>query len=113
MSLPIDAEPTPLQIDRDEVIRVGGTRVTLDTVVTAFLEGASAEEIAQQYPSVDLADIYGTIAYYLNHRADVEAYLRQRRERAEVVRRENESRHDPAGVRARLLARRAGQEGKA
>ena len=52
MSLMVMPEPVPLAADRDGVMRVGGTRVTLDTVVAAFREGATAEEITQQYPSL-------------------------------------------------------------
>lgn len=106
MTLSITAVPPPLKVNADGVVRVGETRVTLDTVVQAFGDGATAEEIAQQYPSVRLADIYAVIGYYLQHQADVEAYLRQQRQEAEEVRRENEARFDPSGVRARLLARR-------
>ena len=51
MSLMVSPEPVPLEADRDGIMRVGGTRVTLDTVVAVFNERATAEEIAQQYPS--------------------------------------------------------------
>ncbi|NOZ28473.1 MAG: DUF433 domain-containing protein [Chloroflexi bacterium] len=107
--LAITTEPIPLEVDADGVVRVGKTRVTLDTVVAAFLEGATAEEIVQQYPSLDLADIYAVIGYYLRRRSDVEAYLRQRQRQADAVRKQNEARFDPSGVRERLLARRAGK----
>src|SRR4051794_15062772 len=106
VSLIIETEPVPLRLDADGVVRVGGTRVTLDTVVEAFQEGATAEEIAQQYSSLDLADIYGVISYCLRHRSQVETYLRERGRRAEEVRRQNEARNGPQGVRDRLLARR-------
>ena len=49
-----------------------GTRVTLDTIVTAFRAGATAEEIAQKFSTVPLADIYQIIARYLNHTADID-----------------------------------------
>lgn len=96
----------PLQSDADGVIRVGGTRVTLDTLVAAFDAGGTPEEIVRQYPSVALADVYSVIAYYLRHESDIQAYLTQRRQRAAQVRQQNERRFDPAGVRDRLLARR-------
>jgi uncharacterized protein (DUF433 family) len=105
MALSITDTPVPLRADAHEVIRVGQTRVTLDTLVAAFCAGATAEEIAQRYPSLDLGDVYAVIAYYLHHRAEVDAYLEQRRQ-AEQVRREHEARLDPAGVRERLLVRR-------
>ena len=106
MSLPFATEMIPLQRDRDGVIRVGGTRVTLDTVIHAFKEGATAEEIALQYTSLDLADIYAVITYYLRRQAEVEAYLQKQEEEAQIVRQQNEARFDPRGVRDRLLARR-------
>jgi uncharacterized protein (DUF433 family) len=89
-------------------IRVGGTRVTLDTVISALTRGATAEEIVQQYPSLELADVYATLGYYLRQRAAVETYLRQRQEQARLVRQQNEERFDPVGLRERLLARRQG-----
>jgi uncharacterized protein (DUF433 family) len=99
-------EVVRLRADEDGVVRVGKTRVTLDTVVAAFSEGATAEEIVQQYPSLNLADVYQVIGYYLRRPSDVEAYLQQRRAQADSVRRQNEARFDPQGVRDRLLARR-------
>jgi uncharacterized protein (DUF433 family) len=108
MSLAIEADAVPLRVDADGVARVGGARVTLDTVVAAFREGATPEEVAQQYPTLDLADVYAVISYYLRRRAEVEAYLRDRQAAADSARRENESRCDPSGVRDRLLARRGG-----
>ena len=52
MALSITPEPMPLMTDQDGVVRVGGTRVTLDTIVMAFNQGATAEEIVLQYPSL-------------------------------------------------------------
>jgi uncharacterized protein (DUF433 family) len=100
-------ETVPIETDADGVTRVSKTRVTLDTVIAAFKEGATAEEIAQQYPSVPLADIYSVIGYYLRRRTEVEAYLARRQQLAEQVRAENESRFNPIGIRERLMARRA------
>jgi uncharacterized protein (DUF433 family) len=67
MALQVLAEPAPLKADSDGVIRVGGTRVTLATIVIAFHQGATAETIVQQYPSLTLADVYAVIGYYLRH----------------------------------------------
>jgi uncharacterized protein (DUF433 family) len=106
MSLVVAAEPLPLLEDTDGVVRVGGTRVTLDTLVAAFREGATAETIAEQYPSLALADVYTALGYYLRHQAEVNAYLQGRRDHAAQVRQENETRFHPTGVRDRLLARR-------
>jgi len=107
LPLPV-VDPIPLETDADGVIRVSKTRVTLDTIVAAFTEGATAEEIAQQYPTVPLPDVYYVIGYYLRRHAEVEAYLARRRAQAEQTRAQNQLRFDPNGVRARLLARQAG-----
>src|SRR5205814_6355218 len=105
MSLKISTDPAPLITDEDGVVRVGGTRVRLDTVVYAFNQGASAEEILQQYPSLALSDIYATISYYLQHRSSVDEYLKERQREHDRVRQQNESRSEPAGLRERLLKR--------
>ena len=109
MTLEIETQPLPLVVDIDGTVRISGTRVTLDTVIYAFLDGATAEEIAQQYPSLSLPDIYSVIGYYLNQSAKVNKYLRQRERLAAKVKSRNEARFDPEGVRDRLLARQAGQ----
>ncbi len=106
MTLTIVAEPAPLEVSADGVIRVGKTRVTLDTLITAFLEGATAEEIVEQYPSLQLSDVYLSLGYYLRHKTEVDAYLLERQHRAVEVRQEVEKRFNPLGVRDRLLARR-------
>lgn len=98
-------QQVPLAADKDGIIRVAGTRVTLDTVVEAFNDGATAEEIVQQYPSLCLADVYSVLGYLLRHQAEVAAYLDQRAVQRQTVRRQNERRFDPEGLRARLLAR--------
>lgn len=105
MAFSVSVQPVPLESNDDGVVCVAGTRVTLDTVVATFLTGATAEEIAQQYPSLQLADVYAVISYYLRHTEEVGKYLSERRKRAAEVKRENEARFDPSGVRERLLAR--------
>ncbi|ERN41501.1 hypothetical protein KR51_00020800 [Rubidibacter lacunae KORDI 51-2] len=102
-------DPTPLARNADGVVLVRGTRVTLDTVVTAFQQGATAEEIATRYPALRLADVYGTIHFYLNHREEVAAYLRQRDDVGAAIRQENEMRFGQRAWRDRL-PRRAGRQ---
>jgi uncharacterized protein (DUF433 family) len=105
MSLAIKHDDIPLTTTADGVVLLTGTRVSLDLIVAAFTAGATAEEIAQQYPTVPLANVYAAIAYYLRHRDDVDVYLQARRQQREHVRAENERRFDPEGIRDRLLAR--------
>ena len=97
----------PLAKNADGVWNIGGTRVTLDTLVAAFADGATAEEIALRYSSLKLADVYSAISFILQNQAEVEFYLQQRRQQAATIRAQNESRFDSAAIRARLLARRA------
>lgn len=106
MTLMITAEPTPIEEDSNGVVRVAKTRITLDTVITAFLEGCTPEEIAQQYPSLQLSDIYLVIGYYLRHTEEVNTYLAQRQREATQSQQEAEKRFNPIGIRDRLLARR-------
>ena len=105
MTLSINLEPIPLLTNADGIVRVGGTRITLDTVVAAFDDGATAEEIVQEYPALNLADVYAVIGYYLKNRAEVEVYLQKRETQAVDIRKQNEARFNPSGIRERLLSR--------
>ena len=66
-----------VRVDENGVYRVGETRVMLDSVVAAFHQGHSAETIQQQYPALTLEEVYGSIAYYLAHSSEVDAYLQR------------------------------------
>jgi uncharacterized protein (DUF433 family) len=110
MTLVLAPQAPPLALDQTGVFRVGSSRVTLDTVIGAFRDGATAEEIAEQYPSISLADVYAVIAYYLAHAKEVDAYLKAREQRASEVREANERLFDPVGIRARLMARRGSHD---
>lgn len=57
--------------------RIAGTRVSLDSIVYAYLEGLRPESIADDFPALTLEEVYGAIAYYLAHREEVDAYLKQ------------------------------------
>jgi len=110
MTLTIVAEPAPLEMNSDGVVLVSKTRITLDTIVAVFKQGTTAEEIVHRYPSLQLADVYATIAFYLKHQQEVEAYLQQRQQQAQAIRKMNQSRFDSQGWRDRLLNRKAEQE---
>jgi uncharacterized protein (DUF433 family) len=62
---------------RDGGFWIAGTRVSLDSIVYAFLRGGSPESIAQSFPVLKLEEVYGAITYYLGHQADVDSSLRQ------------------------------------
>lgn len=110
MTLAIVPETAPLSVNSDGVFLIGRTRVTLDTVVSVFNQGATAEEIVYRYPSLKLADVYATIAFYLKHESEVSVYLQQRQQQALQIRALNEANFEPRGLRDRLLARKAERE---
>jgi uncharacterized protein (DUF433 family) len=65
--------------ERQGVYYVPGTRVSLDSIVYAFREGCSPESIREDFDGLDLAHVYGAIAFYLDNQAAIDGYLRQRR----------------------------------
>ncbi len=73
---------------REGAYRISGTRVSLDSIVYAFLRGASPESIAQSFPVLTLEEVYGAIAFYLGHQTEIDAYLQQGGKEFEAVRQE-------------------------
>lgn len=71
---------------RDGGYWVQGTRVSLDSIVYAFLGGQTAESIAQSFPVLTLEQVYGAITFYLAHRSEIDAYLAAERSRYETLR---------------------------
>lgn len=107
LALMIAPETVPLKTDSGGVVRVGGTRVSLDQIVSAFNEGSTPEQIVDSFDTLSLADVYAAIAYYLRHRGEVDAYVEELWQQADEARLRNEARFDPTGVRERLLRRHA------
>lgn len=106
MTLSLVAEPLPLSMDAHGTVRVGGTRLTLETVLELFKHGALPNEIVSALPGLELADIHAVIAYYLRHQADVDAYLRDQEAKAAAHRADIEARQGgQQALRERLLAR--------
>ena len=105
------SQTLPLRLTEDGTIRIAGSRVSLDSVVYHYKLGASAEQIAQKFPSLDLADVYAAITYYLNHEEAIEEYLHEQEAKGDEVQKRIES--DPqyqkksAELRARILARKS------
>jgi uncharacterized protein (DUF433 family) len=96
----------PLSKDMHGVYRVGASRVTLDLVVRAFERGATAEEIVQDFPSLDLGDVYQVLGYYLKHGSELREYLSQRAREEQNLLAARQQEWSPPGLRQRLLARR-------
>jgi uncharacterized protein (DUF433 family) len=81
-----DSTPTYVE-ERSGGYYLRGTRVSLDSVVHQFRQGASAESILRAYPLIgSLERVYGAITYYLAHKDDVDAYLERQRQMFEAER---------------------------
>src|SRR5215510_5636146 len=105
-------QTAPLTFGDDGTIRITGSRVTLDSIIHAFQHGATAEQIQDSFPSLTLREIYGAIAYYLEHQEQVDAYLQAQTQAADETRRAIESRQDSTVLRERIRARQK-QDAKA
>jgi uncharacterized protein (DUF433 family) len=82
-------EPTqdvPLTAAEDGTIRIADTRVSLESVVHHYEQGATAEEIVLRFPALRLADVHSCLAYYLNHQEKVHEYMTRQRESADELR---------------------------
>ncbi len=110
MTFLISDHPVPLRTDAGGVVRIGASRVSLDSVVYDYQNGATAEQIAFDFSTLDLADIHAVIAWYLRHREEVEQYLTDQQQRAVEVRKRIEPIVANGDIRARLLARREARE---
>lgn len=82
LTMPNYVEQTP-----EGVWRVSGSRVSLDSVLAAYLSGLSPEGIQEAFPSLSLEAIHGCLAFYLRHRAELDAYLQRERDNFEAQRR--------------------------
>jgi uncharacterized protein (DUF433 family) len=102
----VETLSVPLRTNKKGVIRVGQSRVRLDTVVFAFNEGCTAEEIVSRYPSLKLGEVYAVIAYYLDHQAAVDEYVKEREKQREKMRQEIQAQPDYRAFRDRLLRRK-------
>jgi uncharacterized protein (DUF433 family) len=112
MVLAIETEQqVPLRVDESGAVRVGNTRVLLELVVGEYLRGSDAEEIVNHFPALELADVHMVIAYYLRHKAEIEAYIEQVEREGEQIRQEIEAKQDLSWFRERVQARKHSTEG--
>ena len=87
------SQTLPLRLTEDGTIRIADSRVSLDSIVYHYKLGASAEQIVQKFPALDLADVYAAISYYLKHEEAVEEYLQQQEAKGDEVQKKIESDH--------------------
>lgn len=92
------------------VLKVGDTRVSLDTVVYAFNRGEDAAQIQEQYDSMSLAQVHAAIAYYLHNKAEVDAYIVRHSATREGFWKDHKAKHPPKITREMLLARQNGTD---
>ena len=97
------AEKNYVRSDDHGAMRVGSTRVMLDSIVAAFEEGHSPETIQQQYPALSLEEVYGAITYYLSHTQEVKDYLKRQGALWDKWRSESMGRPNPVLERLRAL----------
>ena len=88
------------------VIRIADTRVSIDSVIIAFKNGAEPEVIQRSYDTLNLAQVYSVISYYLNNKDELDKYLAERKDQYEQIREANDTRFGHNGLRGKLLARR-------
>jgi uncharacterized protein (DUF433 family) len=110
-NLPLETDPLPIRVDQASggALRVGPTRVTLQVVLTSFLQGSSPEEIVRQFPTLQLPDVYTVIGHYLRHRAEFDAYLNDCERRYEELKAQALA-NGQAGLKERLMTRLAARQ---
>ena len=85
---------------------IAGSRVSLDSIVYAFLRGESPEGIAESFPAITLEQVFGAVAFYLAHRETIDAYLGN--EKAEFACMRDEARRKHPALYAKLEGARHG-----
>jgi uncharacterized protein (DUF433 family) len=98
-------DPVPMAVDSHGMVRIAGTRVTLDTVIACYQQGYNAEAIVDGFPTLSLADVHAVISYYLRHQEEVEQYLKQNDHKADELRRAYEAKFGKQPTRAELEER--------
>jgi len=93
----------PLRVDEQGTVRIGTTEVTLDVVMDAYDRGATAEQIAQKFGELALADVYAVIGYCLRHETEIREYLAKREQEASRHRVEIEENPANQKFRERLI----------
>ena len=104
-----EARPDLLVQTPEGSLRIAGTRITLDAVIQSFHDGGTPEEICQDFPTLSLAQVYDLLAFYLNHREDVDRYLTEQTHLGATLQQELRSQYTIflADLRHRLAARRS------
>jgi uncharacterized protein (DUF433 family) len=116
MNVALEAIPVPLRDDGAGGLRIGQTRVSLESVWHLHQQGATPADIAQAFDTLDAADIYAVLAWALRHSEELNAYLTRRDEEAAAIRRQLEeagltpNREQSAQLKDKLTSRRKEQQ---
>lgn len=94
-----------VRTDEHGVMRVGNTRVMLDSIIVAWEDGDSPESIRSAFPSLTLEEVYGAITWVLAHRDEAAAYMKRQLEIYETLRQRSLAQPNP--LRNRLRAQLA------
>jgi uncharacterized protein (DUF433 family) len=73
---------------REGCYRIIGKRISLDSIVYAFLTGQSPESIVQSFPALTLEEVYGAITFYLRNRTAIDSYIVEGKQQLETLRRQ-------------------------
>jgi uncharacterized protein (DUF433 family) len=118
MNLTLEAIPVPLRDDGHGGLRIGQTRVSLESVWHQVQQGASPADIVRAFDTLQLADVYAVLAWALRHSEEMGAYLKRRDEEAAQLRRQLEeagltlTREESAQLKEKLMARRQELQGQ-
>lgn len=97
---------------RDQGYWIPGSRVSLDSVILASLDGLSPETIAAEcFPALTLEQVYGAITYYLAHRVEIDGYLKEADAEFDALRQATHT-ADPAFSEKLARARRQVQQSR-
>jgi uncharacterized protein (DUF433 family) len=99
----MNEEKLYVRLDEHGAMRIGNSRVMLDSIVAGFEQGHSPETLQQQYPTLSLEEVYGAITYYLAHTDEVHAYLKRQDELWDAWRAKSASESSPVVERLRAL----------
>ncbi|MCP4423204.1 MAG: DUF433 domain-containing protein [Chloroflexi bacterium] len=100
-----EAITVPLELSEHGVIRIRNSRISLDSVLHAYNEGATPEEIVYRFPVLQLEAVYAVISYALQHPEFVNDYLQERQLQQADLQKEIRRLFPRDGLRARLLSR--------
>jgi uncharacterized protein (DUF433 family) len=109
--LQVHKDKIPLTADANGVLRVSGTRVPMDAIVDLYDDGASAEEIVEQFDALSLSDVHLVLGYYLRHETEVKAHLEREDQHAAGRRRRIEAEFSSKPLRKRLRKAKQRRDG--